>query len=345
MQRVGLVGFGRIAELAHLPAWLMVPGVDVVAIADHCAERRAYAAKHLPQVRVYSLCEELLAEETIDCRDICTPPHDHTPSILAACARRVPRIICEKPLTATEGEFALIAEAQETSGSQVYTINSWLQSDLHRLVSGVLQAGTIGEVRSVTLRTLRPDCALGVSCWQPRWRTDPSYAGGGIVLDHGWHQLYLMARWIGDAPVGVASTLHTVHTHHAPVEDHATLDLEFPRARGHIELSWAAPHRTNDGAIVGTRGTIRIGDEGLEIRSVDGLRYHAYGERLSDSSYHPEWFQALFASTIADARQVQSRQNMREAHMLVTTLFKAYHRAMPRPVESTVAEASEAGLP
>src|SRR5689334_14093416 len=102
MERVGLVGFGRIAELAHLPAWLTMPGVDVGAIAAHCAERLAYIADHLPRLRVYGLREEMLAEETIGCLDICTPPHDHTPTVPAAGARRVPRLCCEKRLTAAE---------------------------------------------------------------------------------------------------------------------------------------------------------------------------------------------------------------------------------------------------
>lgn len=323
-QRIGIVGYGRIAELAHVPAWRALAEVQVVAVADQCAERRAHVAEALPGARVYRCSEELLAEEAIDCLDICTPPHDHTPSILAACARRVPRIVCEKPLTATRDEFALVAEAQARGGSQVYTINSWLQSDLHRLVSDALRAGTIGALRSVTLRTLRPDCALGVPCWQPRWRTDPAYAGGGIVLDHGWHQLYLMARWIGAAPVEVAATLRTVQDRHAPVEDEAVLELAFPAARGRIELSWAAPGRANDGEIAGTRGTIRIGDEGVTIAGPHGTVDRAYGERLSDSSYHPDWFQALFTSILSDTRHEQGQANMREAEMLVDTLFKAY---------------------
>ena len=324
MYRIAIVGFGRIAERAHLPAWLALPDVEVVAVADISAERRAHAAATLPTARVYSTAMELLREEAVDCLDICTPPHDHTPSILAACARGVPRIVCEKPLTARSDEFARIVEAQLASGSQIYTINSWLQSDLHRLVSSILAAGAIGEVQSVTLRTLRPDCALGVPAWQPRWRTDPDYAGGGIVLDHGWHQLYLMARWIGAEPLGVSASLRTVDPCHAPVEDEAVLDLAFPQAHGRIELSWAAPARDNGGEIVGTTGRIEIRDDGLLLHTAAGTVHHPYGERLSDSSYHPEWFQALFAGILGDRERAEGRRNMREAQMLVTTLFDAY---------------------
>jgi len=325
LKRIGVVGFGRIAELAHVPAWQKLHGVHVVAMADQCGERRDYASEMLPSVRVYSQSEELLAEEPIDCLDICTPPYNHVPSILAACARRVPRIICEKPLTTTQEEFALVSEAQARSGSQIYTINSWLQSDLHRWVSKTLRSGGVGALRSIMLRTLRPDCALGVPCWRPRWRTDPALAGGGIVLDHGWHQLYLMAHWVGTDPVDAASTLRTVQKHHAPVEDYAMLDLEFPTVRGRIELSWAAPNRSNDGEIVGTEGTIQISDNNMTIINAAGVIKHMYGERLSDSSYHPEWFAAIFSAILNNARPAHAQENLREAKMLIDTLSKAYH--------------------
>ena len=298
--RVGLVGFGRIAESAHLPAWHGLPGVEVVAIADHCPARSDAAEAAAPGARIFDNCAAMLDEMRLDCLDICTPPHDHTPSILAGCEADISQIICEKPLAASTADYDTIADAQAWSGSQVYTINTWVQSDLHRLVTAAVAEGAIGEVRHVRLRTLRPDCALGVSSWQPRWRTDPFYAGGGIVLDHGWHQLYLMARWIGAAPTGVQARLRTVHALHAPVEDEADIDLVFPNATGRIELSWASSHRVNDGEIIGTRGRIKIEDDRLAIQSGDETRILPYGERLSDSSYHPEWFQALFTRVRAD---------------------------------------------
>jgi predicted dehydrogenase len=331
--QIGIVGFGRIAESAHVPAWLAVPMADVVAVADTCPVQRTAALAMLPHARVYATCAEMLRAERLDVLDICTPPSDHRPSILAGCAAGVPRIVCEKPLTTRPEEYQAIAAAQAASNSYLYTINSWLQSDLHHLVQGVLSEGLIGQVTHVGLRTLRPDCALGAPGWQPRWRTDPKYAGGGIVLDHGWHQLYLMANWIGASPNGVTATMETVVPAHAPVEDQATIDLDFPAATGRIELSWAAPTRTNDGEIIGTQGRIMIEDDRLVIHTAAGHQIRPYHERLSDSSYHPEWFTALFSQVLRDDGNVTGRDNLKEAKMLLTTLCGAYsHRAEPAGV-------------
>jgi hypothetical protein len=70
-----------------------------------------------------------------------------------------------------------------------------------------------------------------------------------------------------------------------------------------------------------------------------------YGERLSDSSYHPEWFQALFAKVRADVHRHEGVRNLREAEMLVSTLFAAYQparmsaKAVPAPAHETAATA------
>jgi predicted dehydrogenase len=136
-----------------------------------------------------------------------------------------------------------------------------------------------------------------------------------------------MANWIGAAPGGVSAKLGTVVPTHAPVEDEAIIDIEFPAATGRIELSWAAPTRTNDGEIVGTRGSIQIEDDRLVIQTATGEHSRPYGERLSDSSYHPEWFVALFSQVLDDENKSAGRANLKEAEMLLTTLFRAYgHR-------------------
>ena len=128
VRQIGLVGFGRIAESAHMPAWRSLPNVEIAAVADTCPVRRAAVAAILPAARVYASADELLDRELLDVLDICTPPHDHAPSILKACARGVRRIVCEKPLTVSHAEFRAISAARSASNCQVFTINTWLRA-------------------------------------------------------------------------------------------------------------------------------------------------------------------------------------------------------------------------
>src|SRR3954449_5600991 len=98
MRRVGLVGFGSIAENGHLPAWQSFPDVEVVAVADLSPQRLERARELLPGAALYDTPLDLIRSADLDGVDICTPPSTHTDLILAACERGVGDIVCEKPL-------------------------------------------------------------------------------------------------------------------------------------------------------------------------------------------------------------------------------------------------------
>src|SRR5437588_8792126 len=97
--------------------------------------------------------------------------------------------------------------------------------------------------------------------------------------------------WIRQPLQAVRATTPTVDQRHFPVEDEAMIDMHFPRGRGHIELSWTSPGRTNEGIIRGTRGTIRTYDDRVVVESDRGRQDLPFDSRVSQSSYHPEWFQ------------------------------------------------------
>jgi len=96
--RVGLVGSGFVAEL-HMYAYKRVYGVDaevaaVVSRGDHVLE---FAKKHGIR-EAHRDYKALLADETIDVIDICTPPMLHAPMIVESM-RAGKHVICEKPFS------------------------------------------------------------------------------------------------------------------------------------------------------------------------------------------------------------------------------------------------------
>jgi predicted dehydrogenase len=326
-RRVGLVGFGSIAEHAHLPAWQAIEDVEVTAVADISPARLARARRLLPHVTLYESPHELAARADLDCVDICTPPATHADLITAACARGIAHIVCEKPLVLSEREYRRVVEARTTSGSRVVCVNNWRHSDLNRHVASALAAGAIGAVESVELRIGRPDCALGSAAWMPRWRTEPRLAGGGIILDHGWHQLSLLLGWMGTLPESVRAVTRTVDRRHHPVEDEALIEVAFPSGTGLIELSWVSEGRTNDGVVRGPRGTIVAHDDRVVIENGDGRRELPFRGRLSASSYHPDWFETVFRQEVLASSPVAADGNLAEAGILVSAICAAYRSA------------------
>src|SRR5258705_2916859 len=103
--RGAIIGFGKVAEIAHLPVWLARDDVTIVAVAEPDAARRARAAELLPTARLYGDPAALLREAaTLDFVDIATPPALHAPLIVAA-ARAGLHVVCEKPLVVSTAEY------------------------------------------------------------------------------------------------------------------------------------------------------------------------------------------------------------------------------------------------
>lgn len=334
MRRIGLVGFGSIAENGHLPALQSFPEVEVVAVADISSERLARARELLPGAALYETPLELIEAGDVTGVDICTPPNTHAELIVAACKRGLADVICEKPLVLSEDEYRRVARARQESGSRVVSVNNWMHSDLNRHVTHVLEAQTIGAVRSVELRTGRPAAALGNGGWIPHWRTDLAHSGGGIILDHGWHQFYLLLGWMRQPIESVRASARTADPRHAPVEDEATVEMQFASGTGRVELSWTSKERTNGGCIEGTRGTIAIHDDRIEVISDGGISELPFAGRLTQSSYHPDWFQAMYRCNVLDVDRTEADRNFEEAGVLVGTIQAAYDSAkaggMPR---------------
>lgn len=327
MRRVGLIGFGSIAENAHLPAWHSFPGVQVTAIADTSRQRLARAQTLLPQACLYDSPLELIAGAEIDCLDIASPPSTHAHFMEAACSRGIGAIICEKPFVLSTDEFLRVVRASDRSGTRVASVNNWLYSDLNQTVKSILAAGEIGEVRNVQLKTGRLEAARGNGGWLPDWRTDLEHSGGGILLDHGWHQLYLLLGWMGQPIERVSAVSRTVNPRHEPVEDEATIQLQFPHGQGQIELSWAAPERINEGQIKGNEGCIDIHDDHVVICTPQNRREIQLAQRLTQSSYHPDWFVSTFRYNVLAADGEEAERNFAEAGLLVSAIGAAYESA------------------
>lgn len=102
--RIGLVGAGRVAERAYLPAFAVAAGVELVAIADPVVERcRAVA----PAARAYPDLESLLAAGDLDAVVIASPAEHHVAQAAAVAARGLPALVEKPPAPDLAGARAL----------------------------------------------------------------------------------------------------------------------------------------------------------------------------------------------------------------------------------------------
>ena len=288
--RGAFIGFGNVAVKGHLPGWQARNDVAIVAAADAAAARRDVFLAACPDGRWYDNAGELLACETLDFVDICTPPGSHAALIEQALNAGF-HVLCEKPLVTRMEDALVVGAAAARASLIVHTVHNWLEAPICIKISTLINDGAIGAVRSIRWRTLRTQPAVAVAPdGGVNWRIDPAMAGGGILFDHGWHALYCIVRWAGGAPRGVAAVLETRRFREWPLEDTATLTLDLPAGSAHIYLTWTANDRSNHIEVEGEKGSIRVVDESVLVKSARGERRWSCPPPLSEGSHHPDWF-------------------------------------------------------
>ena len=283
--------------------------------------RREAAKKSLPSARVYETLDSLLsAEKSLDALIVCSPPSYHGSGILAGIRAGI-HVLCEKPLTLDPEIFAQIQTESASRNVCVYSINNWAFSPQWSRLLEVAASGRLGAIRHVDIRVLRTRPSVSAS--PNDWRRDPAISGGGIFVDHGWHNLYLMRRLLGPELSIVDVVLHPKNS----VDDVATALFAAAAASGTMHLSWRAGERSNSAFVTGEKGSAELRDDELIIKAEGVEESVKFPEKLSGGSAHPEWLAAMWPSFEAECGGVRRGQNLTEAEFCLASIRHAYTEA------------------
>ena len=230
--RLGLVGAGAIAQLAHLPVLSRLKGAQLVAICDNDGPKAGALAKRLGVPDIFTDMDELLDSEEVDAVVIATPNHLHEPHVLRALKQKV-HVLCERPLSLTIGGVTRILKAAEDAGSKVVVGNNHrFRSDVQQL-SRFLQGGELG--RMIGIRAGQYQFRSGLQGWRHR----KAEAGGGAFLEYGYPLLDL-SMWLSDFPKPLRVSAQMAQTGSGSVEDMMVVQLECEGGVSIvIDVSWA----------------------------------------------------------------------------------------------------------
>jgi predicted dehydrogenase len=262
--RGAIVGYGFIMAKGHASAYRERGDVEIVAIADVSADRRAAAAAAWPEARIYADHEALFAAEAdrLDFVDIATPPSDHAVVTHAALDAGL-HVLCEKPLAASVDEARAMLRHATRAGRVIYPCHNYKHAPVIKAVRRVIESGRIGKVHLVTLQTFRDTHAKGVTGWRTDWRRERRYSGGGIAMDHGSHTFYLAFEWLRAYPTAISARAVTMGPF--DTEDDFSCSLRFPTGVASAHLSWNAGVRKVMYTVHGDRGAIRVEDDDIEV--------------------------------------------------------------------------------
>lgn len=259
------------------------------------------------------------AERSLDALIVCSPPSHHANGILSGIRAGI-HVLCEKPLTLDPDIFAQIQTESSDRNVCVYSINNWAFSPQWSRLLEVAASGRLGAIRHVDIRVLRTRPSVSAS--PNDWRRDPAISGGGIFVDHGWHNLYLMRRLLGPELSIVDVVLHPKDS----VDDVATALFTAAAASGTMHLSWRAGERSNSAFVTGEKGSAELRDDELIIKAEGVEESVKFPEKLSGGSAHPEWLASMWPSFEAECFSRRRGENLNEAAFCLASIRHAYDR-------------------
>jgi predicted dehydrogenase len=307
--RGAIVGYGFIAAKGHLPAYLGRRDVEIVAIADVCEARRALAGAQLPRAAVYPSAEALLSAEgaRLDFVDVATPPCDHAAIAHRALERGV-HVLCEKPLATRAADARAVLQHAVQARRVIFPVHNYKHAPVVKAIGGVIRSGLIGRVHAVTIDTFRTTHARGVPEWNPDWRRQVRFGGGGIAMDHGSHAFYLTFEWLDGWPTAVTAKMSSVGQARWDTEDTLSAVLTFPAGLARVHLSWAAGVRKVVYTLHGDRGAVTADDDDLQISThaplgaAEGTPPQVERRTISSNwmdASHTRWFDSMFDEFVA----------------------------------------------
>lgn len=256
--RVGVIGVGAIATdkvNGHIPNYIKIPDVELVAISDVNGRRAQHVAHRFDIPQVYTNYRDMLAYADLDAVSIAVPNYLHAALAIGSLTSGV-HVLVEKPMALTaKGANKMIQAAQENDKVLFVGMNNRFRDDTRALKLMVHQ-GALGEVYYAKAGWLR---RAGVHS-SSSWFTSKAQVGGGPLWDTGLVMLDLSLWMLGFPKVNSVSGV----IHHAQ-DEAATLLTPFEESPYPVEDSASALIRFEDDTSllleVSTNSMLNVNDD------------------------------------------------------------------------------------
>lgn len=323
-----IIGFGNIAQ-AHLHAYTSVSELQIRAIVDTSEARSKYAKQLYPDIKCYSSIEEMFKDEEIDFIDICTPPSTHFFYIKAGLLGKC-HVLCEKPFLTEIESYSEILSLIEYSQKHIYPLHNYKFAPIVKWMKQQVNSKEFGEIKHGYFQTIRNGHAKGVAEWDKDWRRNPTISAGGILLDHGPHNIYLSSFLLEQYPIAVSCITGNLckSENYLSTEDTAMLTLYFDNeVKFFIELSWAGCFRNTHYSIMGSNQNIIVENDKTNITKNGTFDSIEVNSDFDDPT-HKNWFFEMFIDFLDLVKNPEKQQTLiQEAFNTTLIIQMAYESA------------------
>lgn len=283
--RVGIVGTGRWATIAHVPGFRACDNVELVAICSRSAERGKAAGRDLGIPNVYTSVHDMLAAGPLDIVSVVTEDDKHLEDAGAAILSGV-HVLCEKPLAVSVDDARRLTSDADAAGIRTMVGFTLRFAPAVMRLKELIDTGELGELHMLMAfqqngQFLDPNKPF-------HWKMDAARNGGGAIVEYGIHTLDI-ARWLMGEVTRVNATGRTLvpqrpspdgGTAVVTADDSTVWMMEFASGTtGICHAGWSTVGRPPglELRVYGSRGAAQVilsdeepGDEALLIAGTDG---------------------------------------------------------------------------
>lgn len=261
--RVGIVGAGRIAQVAHLPAIMHARSVELIGVYDPSAFLRDGMAR-LYETTSYRSLHALLDDPRIEAVVIAAPDRFHASSTLE-CLRAGKHVLVEKPIASSVAEAETVVTAMRDTGL-VVQVGAMKRHDPGVRFAARAAHERLGKILSATLwycvmGSLRPTTE---ATYFPRVLVDPAVLStenahrenreAYLLATHGAHIFDTLRNFCG-TPTSVMARHAQVNSDHV-WHGMATL---VDNGLAHFEIIVDVHSEWSEGLkIFGERGSVTV---------------------------------------------------------------------------------------
>lgn len=200
--KVALIGIGGMGGV-HYNCYKNIDNAEIIAVAD---VRTDIAKEKVDNenIKIYETLDELLAAETPDMVDICTPSYMHK-EMTVKCLKRGLHVLCEKPMSLNTKDTAEVLNEAKNTDKLFMTAHVVRFMTPYIYLKKVIQDKSLGNLLRLDMKRIS---SIPLWSWED-WMRDPEKSGGTPV-DLSIHDIDFVQYVLG-TPKSVSAVYHKLN--------------------------------------------------------------------------------------------------------------------------------------
>lgn len=254
--KTAIIGLGKQMVEDHLPAAIESDNFEVTAVCDVSSEKVASVSEKY-RIEGFTSVDEMLAKMRFDVAIVAVPHHQYFP-IISKLAKSKIHVIKEKPFAVNREEALKFHQLMSQN-------HLFLGVTLQRRFNPIFQAFHQLKKRIGKIYSIEGNYVMNIAKLDEGWRSSKELAGGGVLIDMGYHFVDLLVWYMG-LPTSVTARLSRGNRpgQSYDVEDTVNLlfdySLDTPEEKviGNFIISRVYPRKDERLTVLGTKGIINI---------------------------------------------------------------------------------------